>query len=47
MLVITYVETFKTDIVFIGNIIVCWSSHGHDRMVVGFKTTYAIGAYHH
>jgi hypothetical protein len=20
--------------------------HGHDRMVVGFKTTYAIGAYH-
>jgi hypothetical protein len=21
--------------------------HGHDRMVVGFKTTYAISAYHH
>jgi hypothetical protein len=20
---------------------------GHDRMVVGFRTTYAIGAYHH
>jgi len=21
--------------------------HGHDRMVVGFTTTYAISAYHH
>jgi len=21
--------------------------HGHDRMVVGFITTYAISAYHH
>ena len=21
--------------------------HGRDRMVVGFTTTYAIGAYHH
>jgi len=21
--------------------------HGYDRMVVGFTTTYAIGAYHH
>jgi hypothetical protein len=21
--------------------------HGHDRVVVGFTTTYAIGAYHH
>ena len=21
--------------------------HGHDRMVVGFVTTYAISAYHH
>jgi len=25
-----------------------WSRHGRDRMVVGFKTTYAITAiYHH
>ena len=23
------------------------SHRGHDRMVVGFTTTYAIGAYHH
>jgi len=22
-------------------------SHGHDRMVVGFTTTYAISTYHH
>jgi hypothetical protein len=21
--------------------------HGHDRVVIGFTTTYAIGAYHH
>jgi len=24
-----------------------WGSRGHDRMVVGFTTTYAISAYHH
>ena len=23
-----------------------WDSRGHDRMVVGFTTTYAISAYH-
>ena len=25
----------------------CWGRRGRDRMVVGFKTTYAISAYHH
>jgi hypothetical protein len=24
-----------------------WGRHGHDHMVVGFTTTYAISAYHH
>jgi len=24
-----------------------WGRRGRDRMVVWFKTTYAIGAYHH
>jgi hypothetical protein len=24
-----------------------WGRHDRDRMVVGFTTTYAIGAYHH
>ena len=24
-----------------------WGRHGHDRMVVGFTTTYVISAYHH
>ena len=24
-----------------------WGRRGGDRMVVGFTTTYAIGAYHH
>jgi hypothetical protein len=24
-----------------------WGCRGHDRMVVGFITTYAISAYHH
>ena len=24
-----------------------FTSHGRDRMVVGFMTTYAINAYHH
>jgi len=24
-----------------------WGRHGHDRMVVGYVTTYAISAYHH
>ena len=24
-----------------------WGCHGHDLMVVGFTTTYAIGVYHH
>jgi hypothetical protein len=26
---------------------VIWGRHDHDRMVVGFTTTYAISAYHH
>ena len=26
---------------------VCWGRRGHDHMVVGFTTTYAISAYHH
>jgi hypothetical protein len=29
------------------NIFFCWCRRGRDRMVVGFKTTYAISAYHH
>jgi len=24
-----------------------WGHRGHDRMVVGFTTSYAISAYHH
>jgi len=24
-----------------------WGHHDHDRMVVGFTTTYTISAYHH
>ena len=27
--------------------ILLWGRRGHDRIVVGFITTYAIGAYHH
>ena len=27
--------------------VVSWGRRGCDRMVVGFITTYAIGAYHH
>jgi len=27
--------------------LVLWSRRRHDRMIVGFTTTYTIGAYHH
>jgi hypothetical protein len=29
------------------NIYLSGNGRGHDRMIVGFTTTYAIGAYHH
>jgi hypothetical protein len=32
---------------FVGLMVIIISSHSHDRMVVGFTTTYAISAYHH
>jgi hypothetical protein len=28
-------------------LIICWVCRGRDHMVVGFTTTYAIGAYYH
>ena len=28
-------------------LVILWHHRGHDRMVVGFMTTYAISVYHH
>ena len=36
---------FKENKMF--SLINLWCSHGRDHMVVGFKTTYTVSAYHH
>ena len=42
-----YLQFIKNIINFFVLSVPLWCRRGHDRMVVGFTTTYAISAYHH